>query len=194
MDEQKIKSCKKVNKLRLITKPYSLSGKLFDAYDDTFSMVDDNDWVCFMDGDTAFLEMSDFGHRLQDYIDLYPETGMFTCYATRCHYSMQTRMGVNSGVDSIKYYAEKSIQVSKLHPNVKQMNRRVAGHLLMLKKSVWVDIRDVLIHKSKGKKILGFDTKLSYSLLEKGYDIKVMRGILVFHYLRFLTGKNTKIK
>lgn len=180
--------------LRLITTPYSFNGRLLEAYDSIFSMVSDNDWVCFMDGDTAFLEMSDFGHKLQDYINLYPDTGMFTCYATRCHYERQRRRNVDMDQDSIKYYAKKSIEVKQLHPQVKSMNRRVAGHLLMLKKSTWETVKPVLMEKAKNKKILGFDTQLSYSLIEKGYDIKVMRGILLFHYMRFLTGKNNFIK
>lgn len=183
-----------MNKLRLITTPYSFNGKLFEAYDDIFSMVNEQDWVCFLDGDTAFLEMANFGHLLQDYIDLYPTTGMFTCYATRCHYEAQTRKGVDPKQDSIKYFAKKVLEVKQLHPKTKPMNRRVAGHLLMLKKETWTTIRPTLIKEAKDKKILGFDTKLSNSLLKHGYDIKVMRGILIFHYLRFLTGKNNLIK
>lgn len=180
---------------RLITTPYSHNGKLMDAYTDIFGMVGDNDWVCFMDGDVAFLEMSDFGHLLGDYIEKYPETGLFTCYASRCHYEPQTRKGVDREQDSIKYYAQQSVQVrQQLHPQVKLMNRRVAGHLLMMQKKVWLEIYPVLEHRAARKQILGFDTQLSYSVLDHGYDIRVMRGILVFHYLRFLTGKNPIIK
>jgi hypothetical protein len=126
-----------MNKLRLITTPYSFNGKLFEAYDDIFSMVNDDDWACFLDGDTAFLEMANFGHLLQEYIDLYPTTGMFTCYATRCHYEEQRRKNVDPKQDSIKYFAKKVLEVKELHPKTKPMNRRVAGHLLMLKKATW---------------------------------------------------------
>lgn len=182
---------------RLIVTPYAHDGVLLHAYRDVFSLVGDNDWVCFMDGDAAFLENSDFGHMLKEYIDRYPNTGMFTCYASRCHYQPQMRQGVDMNSDSIKYIAQKTIEVRKqLHPKVKLMNRRVAGHLLMLQKKTWNKILPSLERKikSKGKRILGFDTQLSKSLLEHGYDIQVMRGILVFHYLRFLNGKNEKIK
>lgn len=186
-----------MSKLRLITTPYSFEGKLFKAYDEIFQLVNDSDWVCFMDGDIAFLEMSDFGHVMQEYIDKYPETGMFTCYATRCHYVNQTRRGVNQESDSIDYYAQMTIKTRKeLHLSCKNIDRRIAGHLIMMQKSTWNMICEELNHKcvSKNKHILGFDTQLSNTILESGMDIKLMRGVLVFHYLRKLTGKNKKIK
>lgn len=179
---------------RLITTPYSFDGKLFEAYDDIFSLVENDDWVCFMDGDTAFLEMSDFGHVLNDYIEEYPETGMFTCYATRCHYARQTRKGVDMKSDSIDYFAKQTLEVRKLHPQVKNMNMRIAGHLIMMKKSTWQNVKKVLKGRCAKKRILGFDTQLTKVLLENGYDVKLMRGILLFHYLRKLKGKNDKIK
>lgn len=186
-----------MNQPRLIVTPYSFNRKLLEAYEAIFNLVNDEDWVCFMDGDVAFLEMADFGHVLQDYIKNYPDTGMFTCYASRCHYQPQMRQGVDMDQDSIKYFAKASLEARKqLHPKVKLMNRRVAGHLLMLQKKVWLKILPNLKSKiiAKNKRIKGFDTQLSYSILEAGFDIRVMRGILLFHYLRFLTGENSKIQ
>lgn len=184
-----------MNQLKQIVVPYSFDGILLNAYKYHFSTVEENDWICFMDGDVAFLEMSDFGHVLQEYINAYPETGMFTCYASRCHYSMQKRKGVLDNKDSITYYAEAVIKNRlQLHLKVKPIERRIAGHLIMMKKSTWTTILPTLQAKAKNKKILGFDTKLSYSIMQHGFDIKLMRGVLVFHYLRFLTGKNKFIK
>lgn len=188
---------KEKSKLRLITTPYSFDKNLFTSYDDIFSLVGVDDWVCFMDADVAFIEMSDFGDVIQSYIDSYPKTGIFTSYATRCHYSRQTRSGVDGNSDSIKYLASESIKVREdFHLKVKDISQRIAGHLIVMKKSNWLVIRDDLKDRCNRKKknILGFDTQLSYSVLDAGMDIKLMRGILVFHYLRFLTGKNDKIK
>lgn len=184
-----------MNTLKLITKPYSFNGILLEAYNDIFNLVELNDWVCFMDADAAFLETSNFGHVLQAYINKYPETGAFTCYATRCHYDTQRLPHVNQAQDSIKYHAAQIIAARKTnHLKTAQLNRRIAGHLIVIKKATWVKILPTLKAKAANKKILGFDTKLSYSLLEHGYDIKLMQGLLIFHYLRFLTGKNTLIK
>lgn len=181
---------------RLIVKPYSFNKNLFEAYDDIFSLVNSEDWVCFMDGDACFLEMSDFGHVLNGYIQAYPKTGIFTSYASRCHYKYQTRRGLNQSEDSIKYWAEKSLETrEQLHLETKLVKPKIAGHLVMMQKSVWEAIKPKLKEKltNAPKNILGFDNWLSRSVIECGYDILLMRSVLLFHYLRFLTGKNDMI-
>lgn len=120
--------------LKLIVSPYSFSKSLFEAYDEIFNLVNNDDWVCFKDVDVAFFEMSDVGHLIQDYIEKYPETGMFTCYATRCHYAYQTRKGVNSESNSITYLAEEIIKNRKLHPQIKRINTKIAGHVIVMQK------------------------------------------------------------
>lgn len=180
--------------LRLTVTPYSFSRNLFYAYDDVFSMVNDSDWVCFLDADVAFLETSDFGHLIQGYIDKYPDTGIFTCYASRCHYATQTRKGVSQDQDSIRYYAQKTVDIrAELDLKVKEIYRRIAGHLIVIKKATWMAIREDLKKRTEKKKILGFDTQLSYTVLDFGLKIRLMRSLMVFHYLRLLTGKNKKI-
>ena len=184
----------KPGRLRLTVTPYSFNKRLFEAYDDAFSLVDDTDWICFLDCDAAFLEMSDFGHVLQEYIDKYPETGIFTSYASRCHYAPQMRKGTDIHNKDITVVAQMAVNARQdLHLEVKNMNRRIAGHLIMMQKRKWMQIRKHLQELSAGKQILGFDTKLSYSVMHYGYDIRVMRGVLIFHYLRQLTGKNHRI-
>lgn len=64
----------------------SLQFKLLDAIADFIELLNPDDWVVIMDGDTIFLQ-PDFGHPIQRHIDLYPEAGLFTCRASRCHYS-----------------------------------------------------------------------------------------------------------
>jgi hypothetical protein len=84
--------------------PYAHDKKFLDAIDRYFDLVTDpNDWVVIMDGDTAFLR-SDFGDVIKRYIDEYPMTGLFTCYASRCHYSCQVPEGSDMGNDSILYH------------------------------------------------------------------------------------------
>jgi len=179
---------------RLITKPYSFRGRIYDAYKDVFSLVNDEDWVCFVDGDTAFLEMSNFGHVLNDYINTYPTTGMFTCYASRCHYEFQMISGLDMENDSIDYWAMETVKAKAMHPQIDDLKIMIAGHLVMLKKSTWIKIQPKLVGRLKFKKILGFDTQLSHAIMECGMDIKLMKGVLLFHYLRKLTGKNNFIR
>lgn len=183
--------------LKLITVPYSFTSKLFDAYNNTFKNYLPNDWICFIDADTCFFETSDIGHVLEAYIIKYPDTGLFTCYASRCHYDFQTKKGLNPNNPDVLYWAKATQETrKKLHLQTKPVKRRIAGHLILIKKETWEAVKPALIKKltKKNKFIKGFDTQLSYAILEAGYNIRLMRGVLLFHYLRFLTGQNTKIK
>jgi len=65
---------------------YSFNFKLLDAFTDFIELLNLDDWVVIMDGDTIFLQ-PDFGHQIQRHIEFHPEAGLFTCRASRCHYS-----------------------------------------------------------------------------------------------------------
>jgi len=169
--------------------PYSLNKKLFDAWDYEMQITPDpQDWVCMLDGDTAFLT-PDFGHQIQRYIDLYPDTGLFTCYASRCHYKVQIKKGTQINNTDILYHktmAEKAR--SELDGRIKEINRNVAGHLIVIRKKTWLKIREEVKNNTTSKKILGIDTKISSAVLKAGLKIRLMRGMYIFHYLRMTEG------
>lgn len=73
------------------------------------------------------------------------------------------------------------------------MNRRIAGHMIVIKKSTWLLIRDEVAATASDKKILGVDTKISNAILSRNMKIRLMRGIYIFHYLRMAEGYNSKI-
>lgn len=172
--------------------PYSFEKKLFSAIDTYMQLLPNNqDWAVLMDGDTAFLR-SDFGHQIQRYIDKFPDTGLFTCYASRCHYSIQTRRGTNINSDSIIYHRQQAeIVFRSLDGHVKEIDRRIAGHLMVIKKETWLLIREEVKRNTIHKEILGVDTKISCSILRRGLKIRLMRGLYIFHYLRLMEGFNS---
>jgi len=55
---------------------------------------------------------------------------------------------------------------------------------MMIRKSTWDLIYEEVKIKSKDKKILGVDTKISYAILARGLKIRLMRGVYLFHFLR----------
>jgi hypothetical protein len=171
--------------------PYSFEKNLFEAIDTYMQLLpDDQDWAVLMDGDTAFLR-SDFGHQIQRYIDKYPDTGLFTCYASRCHYQIQTRRGTDMNSDSILYHRQQAESIFRsLDGHVKEIDRRIAGHLMVIKKETWLLIRDEVKRTTMDKNILGVDTKISYAILNHHLKIRLMRGLYIFHYLRLMEGFN----
>ncbi|NQU87941.1 MAG: hypothetical protein HQ541_19505 [Mariniphaga sp.] len=173
--------------------PYSFQKKLFTAYDNYMNLIaNPNDWVCFLDGDTSFL-LPDFGHQIQQYIDKYPGTGMFTCYASRCHYSVQVRKGTDmANPDILYHYMQALTTFNSFHGKVKEIDRKVAGHLLVIQKKTWIQIRDQVKKSSTHNKILGVDSKISNAILTAGLKIRLMRGIYIFHFLRMSTNFGDK--
>ena len=174
--------------------PYSLDHKFFDAYDYYASLVKNpNDWICFLDGDTAFL-ISDWGHVIQKYTEKYPNVGMLTSYASRCGYpSGVPKEGnqLNPNILFHKTIAEKLKEMYAGRCATKPYNRNVSGHLMCIKKSTWELIRkDVAARvKKHDKKILGVDTQISHALLAAGKNILLMRGVYLFHYFRLIEGR-----
>lgn len=177
-----------------ITIPYSKEQDFFQAICNEFEKVSNqDDWVVIMDGDTMFLQ-PDFGAQLQEYIDLYPSTGMFTCYASRCSYSYQVPGGVDQENPNILYHKMISDQMRQLYQgDVRSINTRIAGHLMMIKKSTWVKILPGLSARiqAKEKKVLGVDTQITWSILKSGLLVHLMCGVYILHYFRLLDGRKS---
>jgi len=175
--------------------PYAFNKRLFEAYDAYMDIVaNPNDWVCFTDGDTAFL-ISNWGHQVKTYIEKFPDTGLFTSYASRCHYSVQVRKGTEMDNTDILYHRRQADTVYRqLNGKVKEIDRRIAGHLMLIQKKTWMQIRDEVATKvlQQNKQILGVDTKISNAILNAGLKIRLMRGMYIFHYMRLAEGAGNK--
>lgn len=169
--------------------PYSFDKKLFDAWDQYMNLVaDENDWVCMMDGDILFL-IADFGHQMQEYIDKYPDTGLFSCYASRAHRQEYIRRGVDMENPSILYHYDAAERCRKeLHLKVKEIAKPALGHLILMKKATWTRIRDRVKELTDGHKILGVDVRISRAVSELGMPVLLMRGIYVLHFFRMKYG------
>jgi hypothetical protein len=173
--------------------PYSFEKKLFEAYDSYINLLpDENDWACLVDGDACFFE-NNFGHQVQEYISKYPDTGIFTSYASRCGYKFMVPENTDQECDSIKYHRIRSQELyEKLNGQVKEINDNISGHLICIKKSTWLLIKDELFTVCAGANLLGVDTQISSIVLGHGLKIRLMKGIYLFHYYRFAEGKSYK--
>ena len=103
-----------------------------------------DDLAVTMDGDTMF-QQPDFGHWIQQHIGAHPEAGLFTCYASRCHYSIQELTGVDTDKDSIRYHKLVASLLQDLCAGeTAEINRRIAGHLMVIKKSCGFGMADLV--------------------------------------------------
>lgn len=169
--------------------PYSLNKKILEAYDhEIMRLPSDDDWVCLRDGDTAFLR-HDYGHTIQRYIDQYQDTGIFTCYASRCHYRCQVLNVADMENDSILFHHQRAVEcATNLKGQIVELDRKIAGHLMVIRKSTWKKVRGNVFKRAAGKNILGVDTQISKAMLSAGFKIRLMRELYILHYLRLAEG------
>ena len=169
--------------------PYSQDKKMFEAWDRLMNLVaNPNDWVCMMDGDVMFL-LSDFGHQIQEYIDRYPDTGLFTCYASRTgnkDQRLEEEMSENPDIVFHRIRAEYCRDHFKLR--VKDIFKAY-GHLLCIKKSTWTAIRPRVKELTRASNLFDTDTAVSAGVRKAGMKIRVMESVYVLHYYR-LKDKN----
>jgi len=173
--------------------PYAFNRKLFDAWDQYMSIVQNpQDWVCMMDGDVAFFR-NDFGHHIEKYTEKYPDVSIFSCYASRS--------GTAWMMPAINQFDSKNIivhrEIAEIHATTQTLdleiiNRRVTGHLMVMQKATWLKFRDNIQAASAGRDLYGIDTIICTQILNGGGTIAMMKGLYVFHYYRHLEGRNNK--
>jgi GT2 family glycosyltransferase len=172
--------------------PYALDGNFFKAVDcEIMRAPNDNDWVAIMDGDACFLG-GKWGHLIKEYVERFPDTGLFTSYASRCSYNCQLiAQGKYQNNLNIIQHAKIAKELSEKEISANIIERKIAGHIMIIKKSVWKKVRAKAKTKvqQKSKNILGVDTEISKAILQAGYPIRRMNTIYMFHYFRMLDGK-----
>jgi len=164
--------------------PYSFEKKMFEAWYRYMELViDPGDWACMMDGDTAFL-LPDFGHQVQKYIDLFPDTGLFTCYASRTANKDQLLNGVNSeNTDLVFHRCQAEYCRENLFPRSKDIFKAY-GHLMVIQKKTWIKIRPLVKKYTQNSGLMDTDTAVSRAVRKINLKIKVMEGIYILHYYR----------
>ena len=165
--------------------PYAFNKKLFESYDSYMQLIaNEDDWGCIMDGDMAFL-MSDFGHHIQEYIDKFPDTGLFICYASRVPYGHQMKPGLNCESDSIKYIYDNTLKMyTNDHLKVIEQKQRVCAPLLVIQKKIWTKYRDQIAEHAKKANIQAVDSAISDVLMKNKEKVLLMAGMQVYHYYR----------
>jgi hypothetical protein len=173
--------------------PYAFNRKLFDAWDHYMNLVSNpQDWICMMDGDVAFFR-NDFGHHMERYTQKYPDISLLSCYASRS--------GTPWMMPPINQFENKNIIVHRQIAEdcalnhslaLEVLNKRVTGHLMLLKKATWTKFRDNIQIASASRDLYGIDTIICKEILLGSGSISLMKGIYVFHYYRHLEGRSNK--
>jgi GT2 family glycosyltransferase len=171
-----------------ILKPYSVEKNLGRAYNEAISLIPDGDWACLMDYDTMFLT-PDCGKILHDYADIFPNTGMFTCFTNRIHplSTDQLYKGTLINNTDIQYHITLADEAKKNLYKATKLQKVVSGFLMMIKKDTWKDIKF-----TENRLCLGVDNDYCARLMDNGRSILRMDGMYVWHSYRLQNGIHNK--
>ena len=170
--------------------PYATDKNLGKAYNYYASLVKNpEDWICFIDADAMIGLVPEYGHRLEEYISMYPDTGLFTCLTNRVGTLEQCYNNTISEDPNILNHKKIAVELAtKNHGKVTQLNKVVSGMMFLIKKSVFDSVGGF----PEDGRILGVDNKICEKILEKNLKILVIESIYLFHFYRMDTGRLDK--
>lgn len=167
--------------------PYREDKNLGLAYNEAMSRIPDGDWACITDWDVLML-LPDTIAQLNEYARRFPDTGIFTCYASRTHRINTGCQGFDEGPsdnDSILHHIAVAKKQTEQLYEVSQIERFISGFLMMVSKDVWNKHKFV-----DNMKCLDVDNIYSNKILAAGLPIRRMNGIYIWHTYRL--GKDIK--
>ena len=171
-----------------ISIPYRIDKNLGKAYNIACKGIAEEDWIVLMDYDVMFLLPETIAH-LYKYIELFPDTDLFTAYANRNHISLHQQLlgGVISENPDIKYHQELAVKQKQYLYNVTEIKGNISGFFMLLSKRLWNEI-----HFPEHFKCFGVDFYYSKMLHDKKKKILRMEGIYLWHSYRLLNGMQNK--
>lgn len=170
--------------------PYSTDGDLGKAYNYYARLVENpEDWICFIDADAMIGLIPKYGHHLQEIINKYPDTGLFTTYTNRVGCLEQCYNGIISENSNILYHKQLAKDlVVRNNGKVKEINKVISGMIMIFKKSTFDRVGG--FPETGG--ILAIDNKFSKRILNNGLKIRLIESMYLFHFYRLDTGKQDK--
>lgn len=174
--------------------PYNVDKNIGAYYNWAMEMLpNDFDFCCFVDGDSMFTTLT-YGHNILDYIEKYPECGVFVCMTNRIGCEWQRQPGVDRNDHDMRYHRKlgEKIQAenySKIQ-DVSQIPEGgpLGGVLMLVRKDVWKKIGGF-----KANGILGVDNHLHWSCKEHGEKVYLMKAQYRYHWYRGETGDKSHL-
>lgn len=165
-----------------ICHPFALDKNYGKELNDTFEIIPSQDFLCICDWDAMFLSHTQIP-MLYDYIDKYPDTGMFLAMSNRSGSHGQRWNGQISPQMQMNQWHRTAMNIKPTLDVVEVRDNKISGFLMMISKKVWNDVKF-----DESLQVLGVDRSYAQRLLVMGYSIKIMKDILVYHSYRAWNG------
>jgi|688.fasta_scaffold18841_7 hypothetical protein len=157
------------------------TNKVGDYLNQIFELIDDEDWICFLDGD-AMHTTTWFGKRIEETINKNLDFSMFSCLTNRTTPTCQIALGSDWEDNDISNHRKlgellwetnqtKVTDVTEISP--------VSGYFFLVKKQTWKDVGGF-----NNLKMLGIEWDFCEKVKKINGKIGVMNGIYVYHWYR----------
>jgi hypothetical protein len=169
--------------------PWNSEKNIGKSYNELMSLVNDDDWVCFVDGD-AVQTTHFFGSRIEEIIKTNPKYSLFTCYTNRVNRKYQIPPNVDWENDDQKYH--RNIGEELWEKNKNQVidittSDPLSGVMILIRKKEWEHVG-----KFKEEKMLGVDNDIHIKFKESNFKVGLMTGIYLQHWYRGGDKRDTK--
>ena len=174
--------------------PFNRAKNIGVSYNEAFNGLNNDDFVCFVDGDTIFLD-SYFGTKIEDILKYNEKKGITinaaTCMTNRvyCKWQIYNDEWSNDNMlDHDKFtkecWAEHGTNVEEItNEHITQPphgNYLMSGVMILLRKSTWLKVG-----KFRTKGMLRVDNNLHQKLINHNEKLYLMKGIYLYHKYRF---------
>ncbi len=160
--------------------PWSTKQDIGEAYNTFMSLLSDDDFACFIDGDAMFLT-NNFGKQIEDIVQKYPECGLFTGMTNRVKFKPQVIGNWESNdIASHRKLAEQLQRNSydEIEDITDTQQGALSGVLILIKKSLWKKIGGF----SSG--MLAVDNDIHFKAQKENKKVYLMKGIYLYHWYR----------
>lgn len=168
--------------------PFARDKNLGRAYNEEFKKIGPKDWLVIRDIDTILLT-PEAPNIIEDYINAFPGTGIFTCFCNRVSPSAKAQLhdGMCSINFDIRHHTRLAQNYSESKQTATEINHVISGMLMVISKKTWNKIKF-----SETGKCLAVDHLYSQSVLSAGLKIRRIDRLYIFHAYRILNGINDK--
>lgn len=150
------------------------------AYNATMRLLGEDDWCCFVDGDSMFLNPY-FGRQIEEYVNRHPECGIFTCKTNRV--AAEYMLVGNWKSDDVVYHKrlaqELSTDLSVTDITGFARDFPLSGVLMLISRKAWTEVGGF---KETG--MLGVDNDMHRRMRDHGFKVYMMNGVYVYHWYR----------
>lgn len=167
-----------------IVHPFSLEKTYGVELNKFMSLIPDQDYAAIVDWDSMFLDHKQIP-LLYDYIEKYPDTGLFLARSNRSGSPIQRYNGMISNQMSMSYWHRIAMNIKPKLSVTDVLDNKISGFLMLISKQTWNEIKF-----NEELQVLHVDRDYAGRILAAGKPIRVMDDVLIYHSYR-VWGRNT---